>query len=418
MSVSRMSKVGLKRAAILWATIVLFPAALLAQGEIPEEVNEIFEESCAFSGCHAGANAKANYDMTSGAVLAASVNVNSRMPGSVIIKPGDPENSYLIKKIRGDEGIKGGRMPRGEEPLTDEDVKVIADWIASMGSGSKEKPKREYAMAFPGWTSANLPTTQTVPKGGFMYRVAHRFNNAVDSGFDALFGLDGGAFMTTQVAFPLSNDFSLNLERSGANATFELGAKWRFLQQKNDGSTPISAAIYTGLDWQTASGLPDPANPEGPALDRTAGERFSFFAQAPVSKQFGDFSLLAVPGILLNGNVNADDEEALITLGLAGKIKFSSNYAFFVEAVPIIGGSDGAGTLGILGLNDAGTDQVFYDAFTGGVEIHVGGHVFQVFVSNSLGATSNQYMSGGNFDFANGDMRLGFNIYRTLNYPF
>jgi hypothetical protein len=37
-------------------------------------------------------------------------------------------------------------------------------------------------------------------------------------------------------------------------------------------------------------------------------------------------------------------------------------------------------------------------------------------VTNSVGLTSDQYLRGGDLDLSEGDMRLGFNIFRVLNW--
>jgi hypothetical protein len=264
---------------------------------------------------------------------------------------------------------------------------------------------------------ANLQTAETLDKGAFLYRIAHKFNAPIRGGFDQLFGLDGGSSMLTQLAFPLSDNVALTVERSKVNATFEFGAKWRFMREKSDGSTPISAALYTGVDWATIAGLPDPSN-QNATLSRTAGQRFGFFAQLPVSKQIGKrISVLAVPGILLNGNVAVTGEDPLVTLGLGGRLALSQRYAFFAEIVPILSGDATVATVGSPPVQNG--QLTYFDTFAAGLEIKAGGHVFHLFVSNSAGNTTNQYMSGGDFDVADDvrNLRLGFNIYRILNYP-
>ena len=416
-----MFKVFPKRAFRIVITILLgMPAAGIAQTEVPDAVLDIFDESCAISGCHFGPASKKGLDLSEEAAFGSLFNVESSDASPfILVKPGDPQNSYLIKKLQGSAGIQGDRMPKKGDPLSPAQIKVIAEWIASIpASTPQRKPIEKYAEAFPGWTAANIPTAETLPKGAFMYRIAHRFNNPIDSGFDELFGLDGGAAMMTQMAFPLGNDFSGSIERSKINATFEFFAKWRFLREKSNGSVPISAAIMAGVDWATVGGLPDPGN-ANETLSRTAGERFAFFAQAPASKALGkSLSWLVAQGILLNGNVGKSDEAALVTLGLAGKLDLGDKYALFAEFVPIISRADGAAVVGGALQEDDQGNFVFYDTVTAGLEIDVGGHVFHLFVTNSTGSSTNQYMSGGNFDFFGGDMRIGFNIYRLLNYPF
>jgi hypothetical protein len=66
-----------------------------------------------------------------GDAMRALVNVPSvQKPGSVLVIPGDPANSYLIQKIKGTGGIVGLRMPRNGPPfLTDGQVLVIERWI-------------------------------------------------------------------------------------------------------------------------------------------------------------------------------------------------------------------------------------------------------------------------------------------------
>lgn len=387
-----------------------------APDDAENAVLDIFETKCAFAGCHTGANAPQGLDLTEEAFKANLVKVKSaNAPQFLRVKPGDAANSYLIKKVKG-MGIKGDRMPRGGQPLSSAEVAALEKWINAMPKDVQvEEVRREYKQAFYGWSLANLPTAETMDKGAFLYRIAHRFRSNVDTGFDNLFGLDGGAFMMTQLAFPITNNLNLSFARQGLNATFEIGAKLRLLREKTDGSMPISAALYTGVDWATVKGLPDPANANA-TLGRTAGERFAFFAQAPITKALGShLSVMAVPGILLNGNVGVKNEDPLVTLGLGGKVAFNAKYAFFAEMVPILSGDKTAATIN--GPRTEGTNLVFNDTFVAGFEMKAGGHVFHIFVSNSAGNSTNQYLSGGDLDFGDGDMRLGFNIYRLLNYP-
>jgi len=400
--------------------------AINPQDKLLERVQEIVEESCAFAGCHTGANAPNGLDMSEEVLVANLVGVKSSGGTWLRVKPGDPANSYLIKKLLGAPGIKGDRMPRGGKPMPAPEIAAIEAWIKSLPAGMKaEKPKMQYASAFPGLTLANLQTAETLEKGAFLYRIAHKFNSPVNSGFDNLFGLDGGSSMLTQLGFPLSNRFLVTMQRSKVNATFEFAAKYRLLRETTDGSMPVSAAIYAGVDWATKKivAVPNNTSTTSKNFSRTNGERFAIFAQLPVSKQIGNrISLLAVPGILLNDNVERTDEDPLVSIGLAGRIALGQKYALFAEIIPIISGDQTAATVGNITAKNG--KQTFYDTFAAGIEIKAGGHVFHIFVSNSAGNTTNQYMSGGDYDITTRrpftfvpDFRLGFNIYRVLNYP-
>ena len=52
-------------------------------------------------------------------------------PGATLVIPGDPDNSYLVKKLEGAADKVGERMPRNNGPfLTEGQMRVIRRWIA------------------------------------------------------------------------------------------------------------------------------------------------------------------------------------------------------------------------------------------------------------------------------------------------
>lgn len=377
-------------------------------------VRNIFVNKCAVSGCHTGANPAARLALDENNFVNNTVRVKSaEAPQFLRVKPGDIANSYLVRKVRG-AGIRGARMPKGGPPLSDGEIAVIEQWVSLLPSHAPPPvPQRKYTQAFYGWTLGDLPTPETLERGAFLYRISHRFRGTLDTGFRNFFGLDAGASMLTQVAFPVSNKLTLGIARNKINATFELGAKLRLLRQRNDGRMPVSAGVYFGTSWATVKGLPDPANP-GTTLGLFAPQRFAYFVQVPFARKFSEHvSGIVVPGLLFNGNFALVGEKTLATFGLGGKYAFNQKYALYAHLVPILGGDATAATVN--GQRLQGNMLVVYDTFTAGFEIKSGGHVFHVFVTNSAGNTTDQYLSGA--DLFGGDLRLGFNIYRILNYP-
>lgn len=88
----------------------------------------VFTPIC--SGCHGGPTPSAGMNLTAGQAFANIVNVNSsEVPSLLRIKPGDPDNSYLIRKIEGTATV-GGRMPLGGAPLSPTLIQTIRDWIS------------------------------------------------------------------------------------------------------------------------------------------------------------------------------------------------------------------------------------------------------------------------------------------------
>jgi hypothetical protein len=398
---------------LAFCCLISFTNVLSQAQEIPDAVLDIFDKNCAFAGCHAGAIPAGNLNLSEEYSSGALLNRPSADYGDKFLRveAANPARSYLIMKLRGT-GIKGERMPKGSKALSEAAIGQIESWIAGLPPETRAEQKEyEYADAFPGISLATLPTTQIQEKGTFAYRIAHRWNGKVKDGFENFWGLDGGAHMLTQFSFPLFSNAMFTVARSSINATFEFTGKWRFLREKADGSMPLSAAMVAGLDWQTGKGVAGLDE-----VSRTDGERFHFFGQLPLSKQLGKFSVLAVPGVLINGNVQSEDEATLITFGFAAKFLLANDFSIFVESIPILAGADDADVIN--GARRENEELVFNDIFTVGLEKRAGGHVFHLYATNGIGLAANQYMSGAELDFLERDFRLGFNIYRNLNFPF
>jgi hypothetical protein len=51
-------------------------------------------------------------------------------PDAILVIPGDPDSSYLVRKLEGGPDISGQRMPRTSGPfLTEGQIMVIRQWI-------------------------------------------------------------------------------------------------------------------------------------------------------------------------------------------------------------------------------------------------------------------------------------------------
>ena len=98
------------------------------------QVNEVFSVSCALSGCHSGGEPKADLSLE-GDFAARIIGVASgQRPDLKLVDPGNPDDSYLLIKVRGDDEIVSQQMPPGGT-LPAEQVEIIRAWIAS---GAKE----------------------------------------------------------------------------------------------------------------------------------------------------------------------------------------------------------------------------------------------------------------------------------------
>jgi hypothetical protein len=83
-------------------------------------------------GCHTSSGrTPAGQLNLAGDAYSALVNVGSRQrAGAVLVVPGDPDASYLVRKLEGGPDITGRRMPLNGPPyLTDGQMLVVRRWI-------------------------------------------------------------------------------------------------------------------------------------------------------------------------------------------------------------------------------------------------------------------------------------------------
>ena len=92
---------------------------------------EIFNPSCALSGCHSAGFGAQGLVLAEGQAYNNIVTVPStEQPARDLVEPGDPDNSYLYLKVIGDSSIDGLQMPRLRTPLSQALQDLLRDWIA------------------------------------------------------------------------------------------------------------------------------------------------------------------------------------------------------------------------------------------------------------------------------------------------
>jgi hypothetical protein len=90
---------------------------------------EVFTPTCAVLGCHDAIGRQENLVLASGRAYTDIVNASSvQMPSLRRVQPGDPNSSYLYRKLTG-VGIVQERMPQFSPPLPDDKLALVRDWI-------------------------------------------------------------------------------------------------------------------------------------------------------------------------------------------------------------------------------------------------------------------------------------------------
>ena len=109
----------------------LRPTLASIQREIFNTQDSSGRLSCIQCHTNVGRTPAAGLNLVEGVSFAALVGRPSvQKPGETLVIPGDPDNSYLVKKLDGAAGIVGLRMPRNNGPfLTEGQMLVIRRWI-------------------------------------------------------------------------------------------------------------------------------------------------------------------------------------------------------------------------------------------------------------------------------------------------
>ncbi len=381
-----------------------------SDNELLKATENILTQNCSVSGCHSGAYPKMNLNLEKDKFIKALLNIPGQEISSLkLVDTQIPEKSYILMKIKGDTEIVGGRMPLFAPPLQEKEIQTLENWIFSLKKSQIKKDeiltraatslalekqervnKRKFKKpSFWGTRIINLPTTQSIRKNHFLFRISHRYRPAIDSGYDTFFGIDGPAFILLSFGYGISDNLNLTLARSNLFQEFELSLDWIILNQGKRPALPFSAAISIGTSLVTQT---------SPGEGVFQSDNMKFNLKFILSHQFSErLSFLLVPGYSSNTNHWEPFPDGTLALGTGGRLMFFNDFSLVWEWIPVLSGykanSNGWGL---------------------GVEKKIGGHVFQVFILNSTGLTSDQFISGGDFRLKDKDFRLGFNIFRKF----
>ncbi|MEE9231460.1 MAG: DUF5777 family beta-barrel protein [Acidobacteriota bacterium] len=382
-------------ALLLALAMPMLALPVLAQEDNPAfaPVAGILKYRCAASGCHIGPDAQRGLVLDPGQVLEHTQMVRSTSDGSWIrLVPGDPERSLLYQKLRSkNEGnYPGRRMPYAEDPLSDEEIALVRRWIESLppaqgGAGAPTvQPATSIPRTFHDSYLVNLPTPDSLGEKKLEFRIVHRFKGpALDSGGEALYGLDTGAWISFGLAYGLTDRFEVGLRRTNLQTDYELYGKGKIVQQRQGGPL-ISVSFY-------GSGAT--------ARDELFANRSRWAAQLILARRFGEtLSLMLVPTYVSRTNwMDPRDTSGTAAIGAGGEVRLTDTMAITAEWVGQIAGV-----------------KAPYEAISVGLSMATARHVFEIVATNTAGIHTDLYVPGGDLDPGD-DFRIGFNISRIFS---
>jgi hypothetical protein len=258
-----------------------------------------------------------------------------------------------------------------------------------------EKPPVNYAEAT--FKTTRIVIGQSIEnpaQGNMIILITHHFG-ALNTGYENLFGLKQAAIrigaeygLTNRLAF----GFGLNSDRN----TWDGFLKYKILRQKSGGKKfPFSLSLFANTAiYTTKWEVPDRKN--------YFTSRISYCFQAIAARKFTPWlSLQIMPSVVHKNLVlTSADQNDIFALGGGGRVKISNRVSINAEYHHIFKGQVAS--------------KKVYDSFSAGIDIETGGHVFQIFLTNSSGENEEGFIANTTGRWNKGDIFLGFNITRVF----
>ena len=251
---------------------------------------------------------------------------------------------------------------------------------AAQASNDEEERQIAVDRAQPDFTLINLPTTRRLPKFKSAFRVTHRFGRSLSEGSFGdlagdLFGLDSGAQIGLEYRFGIFRRTQIGIYRT-SDKTIDLFGEYNVASQTD--RTPVGVLATFSVDG--TNNFRDEYSPAVSAvISRTVRHLAAFYV---------------APTYVGNTNAFFPGSRDTFFIGLGARLQVRPTMSLVGEFEPRLSGYRPQSNYGAVG-----------------VEKLVGGHVFQLNVSNAIATTPSQLARGGS---RHNDWYLGFNISRKF----
>jgi len=253
------------------------------------------------------------------------------------------------------------------------------------------KPDSTVNNTFESLKIVNLESTKLVGKGDLFFVIAHRFGS-VKNGLTDLFGLDESTIRFS-FFYGFSDGFNLGISRSEFRKTYEISSKYRLVQQKKEGS-PFTIVGFNSIGINTALSKYD-----FPKL--AFKHRLTYFNEILISRRFNKFLSLEIAPILIKENfvLNDTQDNSQFVVAFGGSHKLNKSLSLNFDYAHNFNRISNSG---------------FKDPLSLGLDIQVGGHVFQLVFSNAQPLTDANYITNATGNWGKADIFFGFNLLRVF----
>jgi len=262
--------------------------------------------------------------------------------------------------------------------------------------GSTSSTNKPISTTFSSTRIVTGHSVEMIPKGVGEFRISHRFGT-IEEGFYDIFGLDQ-AKIRLGYDYGITDNIMVGFGRNSHRKVYDIFARFSFLNQTIDNSTPITLQYLFASSMETLRyGIKIPFM-----------QRFAQINQVLVAKKINNLSLQIMPSLMIHEYDSYDNN---IFTGIGGAIRYLVGKRVAVNLE----------YFGRLKHKDDGSqefDKIFrqnYNSLGIGIDIEAGGHVFQFHFSNTNTMNEQAFMFETNKTWEKGEICFGFNILREFS---
>ena len=241
----------------------------------------------------------------------------------------------------------------------------------------------------------NGHSIETVAKNEFDFKISHRFGFLSGGPYD-MFGLDQAA-MRIGGDYGITDNLNVGLGRSTVDKTYDGFVKYKFVKQSTGLKTmPVTAT------WISHMGITTLKWPQ-PDRQNYFSSRLHYTHQLLIARKFTEGLSVQLSPTLVHKNIvdSTKFKNDILSLGVGVRQKLTSRTTLNLEYYYVI-------------PNQLEEDKT--NVLSVGFDIEAGGHVFQLFFTNSSGPFEKAFITDTKAKWLDGDIRFGFNIARVFNF--
>ncbi len=239
----------------------------------------------------------------------------------------------------------------------------------------------------------NGQSIENPPNGNLIFIISHHFGR-INEGWYEWFGLDQ-ATIRFGFEYGINDWLAVGFGRNSLYKTFDGFTKIKLLRQSTGKKVmPVSVSYFgnvtiSSLKWQY------------PERKNYFSSRMQYANQLLIARKFNKWLSLQLTPTHIHRNLvpTNEDQNDVFAIGAGGRFKLTNRLSLNTEYFYLLPGK---------------TADDYNNSFTIGLDIETGGHVFQIYATNSQGLIEEAFIAGTTGSWGDGDIHIGFNITRTF----